>query len=68
MLNYGTKIDNDDTSAGVVVADEYNSLMQEQKNSVTPFLSNVLRYCPFLLYIPLGLISFVNTQLGPKKT
>ncbi len=38
MLNYGTKIDNNETSAGVVVAKEYNSIMSEQKNTVTPFL------------------------------
>lgn len=38
MLNYGTKIDNNETSAGVVVAKEYNSIMSEQKNTVLPFL------------------------------
>ena len=39
MLDYGIKKDNDETSAGVVVAKEYNSLMQEQKNVVTPFFT-----------------------------
>lgn len=39
MRNFNTKIDNDNTSAGVVVADEYNSLFGEAKNVVTPFFT-----------------------------
>ena len=38
MRDFNTKIDNDNTSAGVVVADEYNSIFRESKNVVTPFI------------------------------
>lgn len=38
MRNFNTKIDNDNTSAGVVVADEYNSLFRENKNLVSAFI------------------------------
>lgn len=38
MRNFNTKIDNDNTSAGVVVADEYNSIFNENKNVITPFM------------------------------
>ena len=33
MKNFGTKIDNDATSAGEVVADEYNSIFRELENA-----------------------------------
>jgi hypothetical protein len=39
MNNFNTKIDNDATSAGVVVADEYNSIFNEAKNAITPFVT-----------------------------
>jgi hypothetical protein len=38
MRDFNTKIDNDNTSAGVVVADEYNSIFRENKNVVAPFI------------------------------
>lgn len=38
MRDFNTKIDNDNTSAGVVVADEYNSNFSELKGAVTPFM------------------------------
>jgi hypothetical protein len=38
MRDFNTKIDNDNTSAGVVVADEYNSIFGESKNVITPFM------------------------------
>ena len=38
MRDFNTKIDNDNTSAGVVVADEYNSIFGETKNVITPFM------------------------------
>lgn len=38
MKNFGNKLDNDETSAGVVVANEYNSIFNEAKGAVTPFL------------------------------
>lgn len=38
MRDFNTKIDNDNTSAGVVVADEYNSIFGENKNVITPFM------------------------------
>lgn len=38
MRDFESKIDNDPTSAGVVVADEYNSSFTESKNAVKPFL------------------------------
>lgn len=38
MRDFNTKIDNDNSSAGVVVADEYNSNFSELKGAVTPFM------------------------------
>ncbi|MDY0193562.1 MAG: hypothetical protein RBR93_08545 [Aliarcobacter butzleri] len=38
MRDFNTKIDNDNTSAGVVVADEYNSIFGEAKNVISPFM------------------------------
>ena len=38
MRDFNTKIDNDNTSAGVVVAGEYNSIFSENKNVITPFM------------------------------
>jgi len=38
MRDFNTKIDNDNTSAGVVVADEYNSIFKENKNVVSAFM------------------------------
>ena len=38
MRDFNTKIDNDPTSAGVVVAAEYNSAFKELKNVVSPFM------------------------------
>lgn len=38
MRDFNTKIDNDPTSAGVVVAAEYNSVFKELKNVVSPFM------------------------------
>ena len=38
MRDFNTKIDNDNTSAGVVVADEYNSIFGETKNVISPFM------------------------------
>lgn len=39
MRDFGTKIDDDLTAAGRVVAAEYNSLMKEAKGLVSPFLA-----------------------------
>ena len=38
MKNFGNKIDNDETSAGVVVASEYNSAFNELKKAVEIYL------------------------------
>ena len=38
MRDFNTKLDNDNTSAGVVVADEYNSIFGEAKNVISPFM------------------------------
>lgn len=38
MKNFGNKVDSDATSAGVVVADEYNSVFNEIKGVVSPFM------------------------------
>ena len=39
MRDWNTKIDDNATSAGVVVAEEYNSLFNEAKGAVTPFMA-----------------------------
>ena len=39
MINYETKQDNVKTSAGKVTANEYNSIMGEQKSLITPFMT-----------------------------
>jgi hypothetical protein len=39
MLDFISKIDGDQTDAGIVRASEYNSIFNENKNVITPFIA-----------------------------